>query len=612
MLQKHKLNYFQVLIYSILILFCFSSCTMRAEQKSLTGHFETIDALISQNQLKEASKELRKTEKLVIDSWSFIGLYKRYYLLSDNKSAEKILKKALKKIPENNELLAVYTNFLLDTNRLEDAVKVAKPLKGTKYGSIHSEVILRQAAARINEGKSIFYSEDSFYDIYLDAYNGSKNPIWIRNCAVFNLRRGMFGSAAAICPRVYADTDDAYFWAMVLYDAGKYYDSIDAIEVSKKYLAGYKNKAGIKVSQIKQIALESDAFMAVSEMENAEKVRNEIIIDLDNIPVSKADNDLLPVILVNSAIYADHQEMEDHSADLLFYIVNRWPDYVPALILYSDFAYRSNLEKEEDMETKALRNAGIKTLEMEKYDNRRKIPLSDAMYRIDESLKRQPNAYLMITKLDLTYKSDKSINEKDKNRDLWNLIESNYDYDPEYKSLLIQYALNFLLKTKQIDSAWELFLRYINDIYEFDEKRDFWEQYEERLHVIDLNISEFAAWFAANEMLKTEAVRIYEYSVYESGGFLDEGEVSPVVSNSCCMNLADIYFCNGKKDKALELYGKAAGREININTRSDIFYRIACIYAALGDKKNALRSADYASALNHENPRASVLKDKIR
>ena len=67
----------------------------------------------------------------------------------------------------------------------------------------------------------------------------------------------------------------------------------------------------------------------------------------------------------------------------------------------------------------------------------------------------------------------------------------------------------------------------------------------------------------------------------------------------------------GKKDKALELYGKAAGRESRNYLRSQIFYRIAEIYSATGDKKNALRSAEYAILLYPDNAKASLLKEKL-
>ena len=88
---------------------------------------------------------------------------------------------------------------------------------------------------------------------------------------------------------------------------------------------------------------------------------------------------------------------------------------------------------------------------------------------------------------------------------------------------------------------------------------------------------EFGAWFAANQKLTDEAIRLYEYCVYESAGLLEDGFISQNASAAACMNLGDIYFSLGKKSKALDLYGKIAGRESRNAIRSDIIYRIASI-----------------------------------
>jgi len=586
---------------------------MRAEQNSLTSQFEMIDSLISQNQMETAIKELKKTEKKVFESWAYIGIYKRYSQIGEKQAAEKLLKKSLKKNPQNIELLAIYSNFLLRENRLEDAKKISVKLKGTKFASLYSEVILKESLKNLDTDKAkVFYQDEQFYDIYLDAYTSSRNPIWIRNCAVYDITRGLYGQASLLNPEVYSDVDDAFFWAQVLYDAGKYTKSIEAVEKSKKYLNDYQNKSLFKTTLIQQIALESDAYMAVSEMENAEKARQEIVLNLDNIKLTKNDEGLMPVVLSNSAIWAGNQGMEDNCADLLFYIVTHWPDYVPALIMYSDFAYKSNLERTEDTEIAALRRAGISSLEMEKYDSRRKIPLSDALYRMDEALKRNSDPYLSIAKMDLRYKTDSSLTAKDKYRDLWKLLESNYIEGEKYHVLLVQYAVNFLITAKYYEDAWDLFYMYVIDHGTYNPKENFWEQFIKQLKYYELPIAEIGGWFACDKKLTDEAIRIYEYCVYESSGLLEEGYISQNVSTASCMNLADIYFSSGKKGKALDLYGKAAGREINNSRRANIFYRIACIYAADGDIKNALRSAEYASSLYPENERASILKDKLK
>lgn len=563
--------------------------------------------------MQSAIKELKKVEKRAYDSWSYIGIYKRFILIGEQNLAEKIIKKALKKNKQNQELLAVYTNFLLRQNRLEDAGKYAEKLRNGNYASLYSELVLRESQKQVtDQGAYAFYQNEDFYQIYLDAYKGSKNPIWLRNCAVYNLTQGLYNQASLLNPPAYADVDDAYFWGLCLYDAGKYNFAIEALEKAHKFYSDYDNKKQFKCNEIQIVALESDAYMAVSDFEQADLVRSCVVNNIDTVFADIKDDTLLPVIMVNSAIYAKNQMSEDYFADLLFYIVNRWPDYVPALILYSDFAYTSNLEKKEDDEVAALRRAGIKSLEMEKYDSRRKIPLSDALYRIDQSLKRKADPYLSITKLDLKYKTDPKLSEKDKYRDLWVLLEDNYIEGEIYHTLLVQYALNFLLTTKEYDDAWNLFYKFTTSHGTYDVKRDFWEQFIEQMKYYDLPIVEMAAWFASDLKKTNEAIRIYEYCVYESAGLLEDGLISPLVSSASCMNLANIYFSIGKKDRALDLYGKIAGREVNNAKRSEIFYRIACIYSALGDIKNALRSSEYASSLYPENERASVLKDKLR
>ena len=610
---KKLKSFISISIFLGMILFCFSACSMRAEQNSLTSQLEIIDALISQNQMQSAIKELKKVEKRAYDSWSYIGIYKRFILIGEQNLAEKIIKKALKKNKQNQELLAVYTNFLLRQNRLEDAGKYAEKLRNGNYASLYSELVLRESQKQVTaQGAYAFYQNEDFYQIYLDAYKGSKNPIWLRNCAVYNLTQGLYNQASLLNPPAYADVDDAYFWGLCLYDAGKYNFAIEALEKAHKFYSDYDNKKQFKCNEIQIVALESDAYMAVSDFEQADLVRSCVVNNIDTVFADIKDDTLLPVIMVNSAIYAKNQMSEDYFADLLFYIVNRWPDYVPALILYSDFAYTSNLEKKEDDEVAALRRAGIKSLEMEKYDSRRKIPLSDALYRIDQSLKRKSDPYLSITKLDLKYKTDPKLSEKDKYRDLWVLLEDNYIEGEIYHTLLVQYALNFLLTTKEYDDAWNLFYKFTTSHGTYDVKRDFWEQFIEQMKYYDLPIVEMAAWFASDLKKTNEAIRIYEYCVYESAGLLEDGLISPLVSSASCMNLANIYFSIGKKERALDLYGKIAGREVNNAKRSEIFYRIACIYSALGDIKNALRSSEYASSLYPENERASVLKDKLR
>ena len=606
-------SFLNISIIISILLFCFSSCGMKAEQKSLTSQFDLVDVLIKQKQFKEAKKELKSIQKKAFDSWAYLGIYSRYKLLGEDDLSEKLLVKSIKKNPENQELNAVLAKHYLKKENIEQALIYAKRLKSGPYGSIYSEAILRKAYSNLEKSEDLydFFNKSEFYDIYLDAYQGSKNPVWLRNCAIYALTQGQLGLAGNLVPKVFSDADDAYFWALVLYDSGNTFECLDAIESSKSFLQDYSNKNIFKTSLIKLAALESDTYMALSQMEMSEKARQQIILNKDLLNIRKSEENLIPVIYTNSAIWAKNQGLKDSCADLLFYVVNYYPDYVPALIQYLDFAWETNQERVEDDEIKALRRAGLSTLEMEVYDSRRKIPLSDAIYRIEESLKRSKNAYLQIKKIDLDYKQKKNLTDKEKNRDLWNLLEVNYNDTPEFRTLLVQYAVNFLLATKQYDDAWRLYRNYLDEILIFEEKQSFWDSFISQMKGLELPMVEIAAWFAAFNQLESESVRIYEYCVYESGGILDKDMISPYVSTSAAMNLANIYYSLGKKEKAIELYGKAAGRESKNTIRSEIYYRIAQIYMALGDSKAALRACDYSRDLFPGNAKAGVLKDKI-
>lgn len=585
---------------------------MRAEHSSLFSQFETIDSLISQNQMASALKELKKAEKHTYDPWSFIGIYRRYKTLGETELSAKILKKALKKHPQNQELIAVYTNFLMKSENYSEAKKYAEKLKDSKYASLYSEIILKELLDSEKKGSPYdYFSNPQLYNVYLNAWKTSKNTLWLRNCAVLNAYRGQYGTAASLNPGFYADVDDGFFWAQILYDAGDYYDAIETLDFCAKTLADYKSKAAFKTSNIQISALQSDAYMAVSQGDDAEIIRERIIFQTESEPLRPGDDEILEIVYANSALWAMNQGMEERAADLLFYAVNHWPLYAPTLILYADFAYESSLEREEDSETKALRKAGISTLEMEKYDHRRKIPLSDAMFRINSAIEKTQDPYLNITKLDLRYKTDKTVTDKEKISDLWNMLETSYTDNEKYRSLLVQYAIHFLLQIKNYDDAWNLFYEFATSCGEYSEKQDFWEQLINQKNLYDLEFIEFAAYFACHEKLYDETLRLYEYCVYESGGILNDGAVSQKASTNACMNLADIYFSTGKKELALDLYGKAAGRESNSKIRSEIFYRIACIYTSLGENKNALRSLEYSLSMNPENERASLLKTQI-
>lgn len=612
-LRKSIISIFIILLTITLAL---SSCKMKAEQKSLTLYFEVIDSYIAEGDFKSAIKELKRTEKVAYDSWSYIGLYKRYSQIGEEKLCEKLLKRALKKNPHNQELTAIYSNFLIRHNRVNEAARKSEELRGTKYGSIYSEAVLRIEREKVNsQDNPEYYKDPKFYEIYFDAYKAAADSIWMRNCAVYHLNMGNYENAAALSPKQFSDGDDAYFWAMVLFDGGRYYDAAEAVVAARRFIDVYPNlKSGKKEhpSKIQLIALESDSYMAVSEVEKANDARKEITENLQDFKiVTKEENDLLQTITTNSIIYANNTEDSNTAYDLLLYTVNQWPTFQDGLALYSDFAYKSNEQRYETKEEKTLREMGLASLEMEKYDSRRVIPLSEAASRLEKALNIEKNPYLSILQLDMKYKIDSSFTEKQKTADLWTMLEDNYTQEVKFHNLLVQYTLNYLLKTDQYTEAYELFYKYMVNTYDFDRSGDFWMQLQNVITKIDLKMAEFAAYFAARQGLYAETFRLYEYVVYESGGHLEEKYVSPYVSTGACMNLADAYYSTNRLDEALELYSKTIGRESSNYLRSEMHCRLAEIYIKKGDRRNAMHSLEYAAAIYPGNARASLLKEKI-
>lgn len=606
-------------VFSLFNLIAFFSCSAKSEIDSLSLQLETVDSLISTGQFSDAVKDLKKIEKKLYDSWSCIGVYKRYVQLGENELAEKLIRKSLKKNPDNLELNAILSKFLINKNSLDEAENFAKKLQGTDYGSIYSEVVLKKAfrdlkiqdeAKNQNETKISSFLDEKFYQIYFDAYKGGKNNFWLRNCALLNLRQGIFKNAAAIIPLSFENADDAYFWSLVKFDAGEYSTVVQILEISERFLRGFPAKIA---SSVKISALKSDSYMMLSQMQMSEDSRKEIVFDVQNVKtLDSEDEDLLPVLMLNSAVFAENNFLNDDAANLLFYIVNRWPNYSHGLIRYADFAYKNSIQKEEDYQTQELRKAGITTIQMEIYDNRKKIPVSDAIYRIEKSLEENKNAELSVALTDLKFKTDSTLNEKDKNTAMWNLLEDNSGSGKEYQSEIVRYVINYFLKTAQFEQAESLFRKYIFSVKSFNAEEDFWSQFISQLRAIELPFAEFGAFFAEKNGLHDETVRILEYCVYESAGILENGIISPEVSFTSCMNLADIYFADGKNELALELYGKTAGRESSLIVRSEIFTRIAKIYLSEQNFLDAKRAAEYASELNAQNVKAGLVKSQIR
>lgn len=584
---------------------------MKAEHQSSVNRLTVIDSLITHNQIKDAEKELKKLSKKTYDIWTLVGVYKRYIKIDDKKSAEKILVQTIKKNPENLEIKSLYTDFLLKQNRVDEACKVSKALSGTKYGSLYSEAILKKAIIdNASENSFINFTSEDFVPIFFDAYNSSGNSFWLRNCAIINLMHGKNKEAVSVVPASYYEVTDAYFWSLIFYDVHKYDLAIEAIEASKKLLRNYENKKSFRVDIADLIALESDCYIMLNDYESAENYRQELITGITETTFARDNKKILPAIYLNSALFAIENNNLDNAVDLLFIIVNNWPDFIPGLMKYADLAYELSIEREDDLETKILKEAGIKSLEMERYENRRKIPVSDALYRLQNIYSKTKNQQVQLKLLDMRFKTEKDLSRKFKTVEIWKLLEDNITEGLRYTDEIVEYALSYFIESKLYPESFELFSKYMITQYDFNADDDFYTQIYLHRNEINQHLMEFAAWFALVNNQYSDADQLYKCCLMDYFNN-DDDQISPFISYSAVMNYANIRCSYGDKIYARDLYVKLAARERKVSNKAEIFYRLANIYVNEGDIQNAKRAVDYAVTLYPDNAKAQLLKVKL-
>lgn len=664
--MKMKLRqFFSVSVLAILMCLLFSvlSCS-RHGGNTLAAEFDRIDTLIRQGQYNTATEELRKVEKRLTASWDFISVFRRYNNLGETARALQVISDAYKKHNLNGEVIALYTYALLRAAKIDEAVKVSEVLSGTRYGSFYSEALLRQAAAN---GASSFGSSNSsssraknstasatassssasvsngtskdsnvpdsklpdnnltrylapeFFSVYYDAYTGSRESFWLRNAALISLINGDTEKVHSLHPERYTSFADAYFWALVQFDIGNYGGADEALSQARILYETSPRRDRQRVTDIQFAALASDLYQALSEADRAEEARRELLARLKDSDIDLSDAEL-PYIYLNSTQYAVGAGNDGRAIYLLLESVKNWPDFVPALVTYANFAYNSSKSRVENETQRTLRESGVATLEMQRYDARAKIPVADAISRMEKSLERTHDPLLYIALLDLQYKTDTTIAPENKIADLWSVLERNSTGINKYPELLFEYAVNMLIRYNRTDDAFDLFQRYCRTQYEFEAGADFWKQLLENVRKMPLSQAECAAYFAATKHLGTTAQKLYEYCVFESSGGDFRGskagsaqaQVAANVSVESCMNLADIYSAFAKRKEALSLYAVAAGRTPDVMQKAEIMYRMAVVYSEDGNTQDAARTAAVACTFNPSHAKAQYLLARLR
>lgn len=630
----------EIIILTLFAGFWLGSCAVKGDSKNFMSSMAGVDIFIKNGEVNDALKLLKKSEKKAFSSYARLGIYKRYLQLGEDKLALKTLEKACKKLPENPEILAVYGNYLFKNGKTSAALKITEKLSGTKYGSVHAEAMLKTLLEgnpeNLKSAESPFFEKRISSDYY-DIYAETGDSRWLRNCALIYLMAGDYKMASSLQPENLLDSDDALFWGFVQYDSGNYDIAVRNIgNVKSDLLTGTA------------ASLASDAYAMLDDFGSAENVRRNYM------ERAKKFVKISPSLSVNSALYAYNHEDYPRAYELLTNAVFDYPDYVPGLLTYGKFAWLDSKPKEMTDLERALWKTPLRTMKMQKYDERPKFNLTDAISRMQEELEKQEKLGnsksdfddLIVEQLNLEMKKNEEIPLAQKTAMIWNALEKNSLGTNLYPPHLVQFCAQKLLSYGLTEDARNLFTNFVIEKFNLDaeqqKKNGSGEQVKTDIFggekvvktgVVSNEIArlafgdkaakvadkmeiwevEFAAYFALLDGNITAAKRLYEYVNFETGGAKTanaSGEyisVSPLCASSSSANLAMIYSSQGEKSKALNLYTLAAGKTNSKKTKSKLLYRIASIQIGMGRKDDARNSAAYAVNLDPSNADARLL-----
>ncbi len=612
------------------------SCSRETEGSSFLAQLDTVDAFIKTSQTEDALKYLKKAEKGAYSAYARLGIYRRYMTLGEEEKAEGVLQKALKSLPDNPELTAVYTQFLLRQNRGSEALSLARILEGGKYGSLYAEAVLRKHDIRGGAKNLEEFLDEKLASIYYGAFTGTNDAQWLRDSALIYLAQGDYAQAGSLQNDHLQDSKDALFWSLVQYDAGQW----DLCLQNLSQATGEKEVP-------RAALLASDVYVRLNDEDSAERERSRLLV----LREGRKEFELSPSVLVNSALWSRRHGNYRRSYDLILEAVTEHADFVPSLLSYAQMAWEDEQPVEMTALEKSVRSTELRTAAMAKIDQRPKILLEDAVYRLkQESIRQQKEEIAEDDRLEtlllmLSIKMDEKITRTKKLALLWEALEKNELGKNLYPPLLVQYCVHELGYQGHGEEARTLFENYLNARYQLEQtsggeeqgvatdifggvilntaqsipegvvRQAFTNRAAGDVHDLEIWEGETAAYFALLDENVDAARRLYEYVLFETGGGRMEGgrieSISTFAATSSAVNLAMVYSSTGEKEKALSLYRLAFGVADDSAEKSMILYRTAVIQEELNDIRGALLTLEYSLALNPMNVDAKLLKRQL-
>ncbi|MBQ1984338.1 MAG: tetratricopeptide repeat protein, partial [Spirochaetaceae bacterium] len=294
----------------LLPLFIFS-CGMTVEESSFTAKLDTVDKLIFQSQFNDAQKILKSIENKSYSAFQFIAIAKRYINMKNFESAEKILTKATKKHPQNNEVKTVFAWVLLQQQKFDEACEVSEKLKETAYSGLYAESKFKQYS-QLNQS----FLQENFQLEYLYAYNATDSVKFLQNASIYECYNGNYEKAFSYHPIKMTQYSNPEFWAYVSYDSGNYIQAINDAKLMS-------NKKSVESSII--IA---DSYLKMRETKLAKQMWDKVISLNPN-----SD----PSVLMNCAFSCLESGKIDDAFEYVKTLVSAFPDYINGLVLYGKF-----------------------------------------------------------------------------------------------------------------------------------------------------------------------------------------------------------------------------------------------------------------------------------
>jgi len=576
-------------VYGLCIVL-FVSCSTKSTNASFIAKLDEADVHIAYSRFSDAEKVLVAAEKMATSDIQYLSVYKRLYKMHKMAACEKVVKKLYKKYGFKPEIQALYTHFLLETKQVAKALSIGKGLVGTDYASLYAEALFLST-----KSEKDFFTTD-YVQAYIDAYHLTGNTAYSINAACLLAHLGRFREAMFLHPKRMTSYEPAYFWSLIAYDAGDF----DTCIFNLSLLAFSE----------KHLLLEADAYLKAGLLDEANEAWLSVIAhDLKS-----------PVSYLNAARASEEKGLFSEASQWLLQMLDLFPHFTPGLVEYAYYALRLEKQKSEDILTSNLELRGIKTLQNTKLEDYLQVPISDALWRIEKSLKEKEDIDLELEQIKLRWAADPQRSRAEKNAEVYALLERNYLGDSLYEEKVLQWALWYFLSQRQWKEAEQLFIPYLTTKYGEHSK----DAKDEVVIVFDPynRIAQMRSWereylsyFVAE--YKKDLMLAYRLLVYE----FENGQVSTTNEKKdftqrdrlpLFINLGNMYFGLKQTEKAIELYSLASSQAKSDKLKSEIHYRLALVNLHKQEIKNALLNAEYSILLDSNNTEARLLYKKLK